>query len=91
MKALRSDCVACDGDGHYTILLAVGIEGESDNARYYLPNQSAREEHGSGMDPVKQVTFCRHCMRELEDGLRGTIARIQKTNGVQPATYQHYE
>jgi hypothetical protein len=86
MKALRSDCIACDNDGHYTVLLAEGPSGTDDGTRYYLPNQYAREEQG-GMDPVKQVTFCSECMRKIEDNLRSTIATIQKASGVTPVSF----
>lgn len=91
MEALRTDCVACDGPGHYTVLLAVGLSMDDDNARYFIPNQHAREEQGSGMDPVRQVTFCRTCMREIEGAMRGTIARLQEENDVTPSTYASYQ
>lgn len=84
MQALRSDCITCGGDGHYTILLAIGPSAEDGNARYFIPNQHAREEQGSPLDPVKQVTFCRPCMREIEGAMRGTIARLHEENGTAP-------
>jgi hypothetical protein len=90
MQALRSDCVACNGDGHYTVLLAVGPSTDDENARYFIPNQHVREEHGSGMDPTRQITFCRSCMRTVEDNLRGTIASLQQKHGVPPVPYSHY-
>jgi hypothetical protein len=91
MQALRSDCTACGGDGHYTVLLAVGPHADRDDVRYFIPNQAAREEQGSGLDPVKQITFCKSCMREIEGAMRGTIARLQEENSVTPSTYASYQ
>jgi hypothetical protein len=91
MNVLPNACVTCGDDGAYTVLLAVGLSMDNDYARYFIPNQHAREAQGSGMDPIHQVTFCQTCMREIEDGMRGTIARLQQENGVTPMHRSHYD
>jgi hypothetical protein len=64
------ECVCCGIPAEYTIMLA------GDRGHYYIPNQITRAVEGTRFACIKQVPFCRHCMREIEDNLRATIQAL---------------
>lgn len=78
-----SKCVGCGEAGAFSVVLAVGPQGTSQNTtdRYYIPNQSVREAMGTPMDPTETIPFCGTCIRRVEDAVRATILYIQAENG----------
>ena len=77
-------CICCNNQSKFSVLLAVGSDGESESPRYYIPNQNVRESLAEMPDMmgelVREVHFCHSCMRKVEDNLRATIAYLQKEN-----------
>lgn len=67
-------CLCCRELAAYSVLLANSGEGDD---YYYLPNQFTRAVQGTFQDDVRQVPFCRRCMRFLEDQLRATISSLK--------------
>jgi hypothetical protein len=80
-------CIGCGQKARYTIQLAVGPDGDSDDARYYLPNDFTRQ---SGVDVLHEVPFCRSCMRHAEDNFRATIRYLQHENRETPLSIYEY-
>ena len=86
LKDLGS-CIGCGAKARCTIELAVGPDGKSDDARYYIPNDFVRE---SPIDDVHEVPFCRDCMRQIEDNVRATIRYLQHENEESPLSIYEY-
>ena len=79
-------CVCCDKPGRYSIILAVGPQGNDSLKipRLYIPNQSVRAEmeKEDGFKVAEEKWFCAPCMRTIEDNLRATILYLQAENGL---------
>jgi len=76
-------CVGCGKPEQYNILLATGFDPQQpDMQRFYIPNEFVREEQGKDHDPTEQVSFCRECMRAVEDALRASILYLRAENGL---------
>ena len=82
LESAPNGCVACGGESKFSIILAVGVDGnDSKKDRYYFPNQMVRSESPRN-SPAREIGFCADCIRKLEDNFRGTLLYIQKEKGV---------
>jgi len=79
-----SDCICCGKPGRYSILLAIGPNGQRSDERYYLPNKFARDNHAD----IEERSFCPEHMRALEDIVRATIFYHQAENGIKPIEWR---
>ena len=67
-----TNCVGCGSPGKFSIMLAVALNPD-DSIHYHLPNQIARNHHSD----IREVWFCKKCMRYVEDNLRASILYLQ--------------
>jgi hypothetical protein len=74
-------CVCCGKDSKYSIRLAEGPQASDlvDLPRYYLPNMGARDPAHPA--DLREIYFCKECMRPVEDAVRATILYLQAENG----------
>jgi hypothetical protein len=84
---VKGACVGCGKAAKYSVQLAIGPDGDGDEARYYIPNDFARE---SPMGNLQEVPFCPTCMRSIEDNLRATVRYLQHESGVTPLSIYEY-
>ena len=86
MRISADKCFACAKQSEFNILLIVD-EPEANSPkqipRLYLPNEGARTTTLQGQEGPQPVSFCRSCMRKVEDSLRATILYLQSENGLQ--------
>jgi hypothetical protein len=70
-------CVRCDG---WLVCECCGrparyaIQLSREHDRFYIPSHIARHEWPWS---VEEVSFCRPCMRAIEDGLRASVAWLR--------------
>lgn len=77
-------CKACHEPGKYSILLTAGFDDPNSekHPRFYLPNQTVREENEKKGGFIHEVWFCHNCMRALEDNFRATLLYLQAEHDV---------
>lgn len=66
-----SKCACCKNESTLSIQL---VEW---SGRYYIPNQNVRN---ASTGDIKDIWFCKKCMRSIEDNLRATILYLQHEN-----------
>lgn len=82
----QNQCVCCGEPARYTVEMAIDCDWD-DNEKYLLPNQAARDRE-AGHDDVREVPFCRACMRPVEDAVRATIRDLQFKNRRLPTRWE---
>jgi len=80
LVTINDKCYTCGKNSNFSILLA------RTNGRIYLPNQAVRREAQDYGDGYGEISFCKDCMRAIEDSLRATILYLQTENNITPPT-----
>ncbi|OAF14565.1 hypothetical protein AXW67_17610 [Bradyrhizobium neotropicale] len=75
-------CTCCAAPGQFSILVAAGPGEPPLDPRYYLPNQMVRSMANDLGEQIKELWFCKSCIRKVEDNFRATILSLRAGNNL---------